>query len=62
MYPRTSTIALTNATLPYALKIATMSLPQLLEETSIRQALNTFGGRVTNEAVASAHAMNYEHH
>ncbi|MBN2870498.1 MAG: alanine dehydrogenase [Campylobacterales bacterium] len=61
MYPRTSTIALTNATLPYVLKIASMSLAQLLDETSIREALNTYGGRVTNEAVAYAHDMHYEH-
>lgn len=62
MYPRTSTIALTNATLPYALKIATMPLAQLLEEPSMRESLNTYDGRVTNEAVASTHAMHYVHH
>jgi len=60
MYPSTSTIALTNATLPYALKIASMSLAQLIEDIAIRQSLNTYGGRVTNEAVALAHNMHYE--
>jgi len=58
MYPRTSTIALTNATLPYVLKIASTSMEKLLEESSMRDALNTYGGKITNEAVALAHGMN----
>ncbi|MDO9207785.1 MAG: alanine dehydrogenase [Sulfuricurvum sp.] len=60
MYPRTSTIALTNATLPYALKIASTPLEKLLEDSSMRDALNTYNGKVTNEAVALAHGMHYE--
>ncbi|MDO9207445.1 MAG: alanine dehydrogenase, partial [Sulfuricurvum sp.] len=44
MYPRTSTIALTNATLPYALKIASTPLEKLLEDSSMRDALNTYNG------------------
>jgi alanine dehydrogenase len=60
MYPRTSTIALTNATLPYALKISSTPLEKLLEDSSIRDALNTYNGKVTNEAVALAHGMRYE--
>lgn len=60
MYPRTSTIALTNATLPYALKIASTPLEKLLEDPSMRDALNTYNGKVTNEAVALAHGMHYE--
>lgn len=60
MYPRTSTIALTNATLPYALKISSTPLEKLLEDTSMRDALNTYNGKVTNEAVAIAHGMHYE--
>ncbi|MDD4855392.1 MAG: alanine dehydrogenase [Sulfuricurvum sp.] len=58
MYPRTSTIALTNATLPYVLKIASTSMEKLLENSSMRDALNTYNGKVTNEAVALAHGMN----
>jgi len=60
MYPRTSTIALTNATLPYALKIASTPLEKLLEDPSMRDALNTYNGKVTNEAVAIVHGMHDE--
>lgn len=60
MYPRTSTVALTNATLPYAIKIASTPLPTLLKEELYACALNTYDGDVTNEAVATAHAMPYK--
>ncbi|MGZ8546785.1 MAG: hypothetical protein ACXWVU_05255 [Sulfuricurvum sp.] len=53
-------MALTNATLPYALKISSIPLEKLLEDSSLRDALNTYKGKVTNEAVARAHGMNYE--
>lgn len=59
MYPRTSTIALTDATLPYALKIASTPLNALLSEDIYRSALNTYNGSVTNQAVAEAHALAY---
>lgn len=59
MYPRTSTIALTNATLPYALKIASKPLDELLKEDSIKSALNTYEGILTNEAVAQAHDLKF---
>lgn len=57
MYPRTSTIALTNATLPYALKIASTPLETLLKDEIYASALNTYEGHITNEAVAVAHDM-----
>lgn len=57
MYPRTSTIALTDATLPYIRKILATPFDQLMKENSIREALNTYDGHVTNEAVAAAHQM-----
>lgn len=60
MYPRTSTVALTNATLPYVIKIASTPLPTLLKEELYSCALNTYDGDVTNEAVATAHAMPYK--
>ncbi len=60
MYPRTSTVALTNATLPYALKIASTPLPTLLKDELYVGALNTYDGDVTNEAVATAHTMPYK--
>lgn len=57
MYPRTSTIALTNATLPYALKIASTPLDELLKDDAIKSALNTYMGKLTNHAVAVAHGL-----
>ncbi|OHD89130.1 alanine dehydrogenase [Sulfuricurvum sp. RIFCSPLOWO2_12_FULL_43_24] len=60
MYPRTSTVALTNATLPYAIKIASTPLEVLLHDEIYRGALNTYDGNVTNEAVAIAHSMPYK--
>jgi alanine dehydrogenase len=60
MYPRTSTIALTNATLSYAIKIASTPLEVLLKDEIYLGALNTYAGEVTNEAVALAHGMTYK--
>lgn len=57
-YPRTSTLALTNATMPYVLQLATSARP--LDSVRLRSALNTFAGRLTNVSVARAHEMAYE--
>lgn len=57
MYPRTSTVALTNATLPYALKIASTPLEELLRDDVMKSALNTYRGKLTNHAVAVAHGF-----
>ncbi|WEG15514.1 alanine dehydrogenase [Alkalihalophilus pseudofirmus] len=51
--PRTSTIALTNVTIPYALQIANKGVHRALEENpALELGLNTAGGTVTYEAVA----------
>ncbi|MBY4602193.1 MULTISPECIES: alanine dehydrogenase [Bacillus] len=51
--PRTSTIALTNVTVPYALQIANKgTLKALTDNTALRAGLNTANGHVTYEAVA----------
>lgn len=60
MYPRTSTIALTNATLQYAIKIASTPLEILLKDEAYKGALNVYNGEVTNQAVAEAHSMTYK--
>lgn len=60
MYPRTSTIALTNATLSYAVKIASKPLNELLQDDVMKSALNTYEGTLTNEAVAKAHGLKFE--
>lgn len=52
--PRTSTFALVNQTLPYALKLADKGLNALRESAPLRLGLNTFGGTLTCQAVAEA--------
>jgi alanine dehydrogenase len=51
-YPRTSTIALTTATLPYALRLADQGLAALQEDEGFRKAVNTCRGSVTCRPVA----------
>ncbi|MEC1422024.1 alanine dehydrogenase [Bacillus subtilis] len=51
--PRTSTIALTNVTVPYALQIANKGAVKALADNAVlRAGLNTANGHVTYEAVA----------
>jgi alanine dehydrogenase len=58
--PRTSTLALTNATLPYALQIANQGWQQaVLESREIRQGANIVNGKVTHRAVAAAFDLDY---
>jgi alanine dehydrogenase len=53
--PRTSTYALTNATLPYLSELATDGLRSAtFADPALRPGLNTFGGHVVNKAVAEA--------
>ena len=57
---RTSTYALTNATLPYARELAGKGLQKSLQENSaLRRGLNLFKGKVTHPAVAEALAKEY---
>ncbi|KKC49054.1 alanine dehydrogenase [Paenibacillus sp. D9] len=51
--PYTSTLALTNATLPFALQIARSGAQDAIRASQpIREGVNTMGGHVTYEAVA----------
>ncbi len=53
--PRTSTFALTNATLPYALEIANKGIEKAAAENSaLKRGINVFKGRITNRAVAES--------
>ncbi len=53
--PRTSTIALTNATLPYAIEIANKGWKKaMLENMEIRKGANVIGGKVVFKGVAEA--------
>ncbi|WP_045523615.1 alanine dehydrogenase [Neobacillus niacini] len=58
--PRTSTIALTNVTVPYAIQIANKGFRKAcLENEALLYGINTLGGFVTYEAVADAHGLHY---
>lgn len=48
----TSTYALTNATLPYVIKLANQGLDALADDPGLRKGLNVAQGRVTLETVA----------
>jgi alanine dehydrogenase len=55
---KTSTLALTNATLPYALQIANKGWQRALQESSeIRHGANIVQGRVTHTGVAEAFGL-----
>jgi alanine dehydrogenase len=59
--PNTSTYALTNVTLPYAISIAEAGLEDALRaHPALAAGLNTYGGALTNQAVAEAHGMESE--
>ena len=56
---RTATMALTNATLPFALKLADKGLAALQDDDHLRQGLNVHSGHITHEAVAAALSADY---
>ena len=53
-YPRTSTMALTNATLPYFLKLADKGINALKEDKGFAKGLNTYNGFIAYKPVAEA--------
>jgi alanine dehydrogenase len=58
--PRTSTYALTNVTLPYALALADRGWEQALRaDHALALGLNTHAGELTNAPVAEAHNLPY---
>ena len=59
--PRTSTLALTNATLPYALQLANKGWKRALKENpALLKGLNVVDGHVTYAGVAEAFGMELE--
>src|SRR3990170_3756734 len=59
--PRTSTFALTNATLPYALKIAKMGLDEFArKDATLAKGINTYNGKLSNKPVAEALGLKCE--
>ena len=58
--PVTSTRALTNATLPYVEAIANNGLAAAVaDDPALAKGVNVVGGKVTYEAVAAAHGLEY---
>ncbi|MDL5023887.1 alanine dehydrogenase [Bacillus velezensis] len=58
--PRTSTLALTNVTVPYALQIANKGAAQAIADSpALKAGLNTANGHVTYEAVAKDLGYDY---
>ena len=58
--PRTSTFALTNATLPYALKLANRGFFEAIRsDPGLKEGVNTYAGHCTYEAVAQSQGLPY---
>jgi alanine dehydrogenase len=58
--PKTSTLALTNATLPYAVQIANKGWKKAMEDSQeIRAGANIIQGKVTCQGVAEAFGLEY---
>ena len=58
--PITSTKALTNATLPYVEAIATFGLAEsIARDPALARGVNVLDGKITYEAVADAHGLDY---
>jgi len=59
--PRTSTIGLTNVTVPYAIQIANKGYKQAsIDNPALLKGINTLNGFVTYKSVADAHGIDYE--
>lgn len=58
--PRTSTFALTNATLPYALSLANKGFEQAIkDDVGLQEGVNTYAGKLTYDAVAESQGLEY---
>jgi len=58
--PRTSTFALTNVTLPYALEIADLGFVEAVtKDSALAKGVNVYAGQITNQGAASVHGLKY---
>jgi alanine dehydrogenase len=58
--PRTSTYALSNATLPYIVKLANLGITAAVQaDPALARGVNTYGGKVTYQSVAEAFSIEY---
>ncbi|MEA2164065.1 MAG: alanine dehydrogenase [Thermoanaerobaculia bacterium] len=57
--PRTSTIALTNATLPYTRKLASLGFKKAIMDAGLAEGVNVYEGMITYKAVAESQGREY---
>lgn len=57
--PRTSTLALSNATLPYGLELADKGMAAVRDDPVLAKGVNVFKGHITYPAVAEAFGLAY---
>jgi alanine dehydrogenase len=59
--PRTSTFALTNATLPFTVKLANKGFKDAIaKDAHLKAGVNTYAGHITYEAVAESQGLAYK--
>lgn len=59
--PRTSTFALTNATLPFAVKLANKGFKDAIaKDNHLKAGVNTYAGQITYEAVAESQNLSFK--
>lgn len=59
--PRTSTLALTNATLPFIVQLASAGITSAISShRGLMQGVNVSNGRITYRGVAEAHGLRYQ--
>jgi alanine dehydrogenase len=57
--PRTSTIALTNATLPYMRRLAKLGFAKAIDDPGLAEGVNVYKGAITYKAVAESQSRPY---
>jgi alanine dehydrogenase len=57
--PRTSTIALTNATLPYTRRLARLGFEKAISDPGLAEGVNVYKGKITYQAVAESQGREY---
>ncbi len=57
--PRTSTIALTNATLPYTRTLASLGFKKAIADPGLADGVNVYDGKITYKAVAQSQGLAY---
>jgi alanine dehydrogenase len=59
--PRTSTLALTNATLPFIVQLASAGIKSAVHSHGgLKQGVNVMNGRIACRGVAEAHGLRYQ--